>query len=55
MAAERAKHLGKKIIEYSEDQPSVVSSKDWVRSLARDPKDFVSQYQLLSALSTHLK
>ncbi|KAI9457743.1 sulfate permease [Lactarius psammicola] len=44
MATERAKNLGKRIIEYPEDQPSVISSKDWVHNLARDPKDFAVQY-----------
>ena len=42
MATERAKKLGKRIIEYPEDEPSVLSSKDWVQNLVRDPKDFVS-------------
>jgi len=41
MASERAKKLGKKIIEYPEEQPSVVSSRDWVQNLVKDPKDFV--------------
>jgi hypothetical protein len=41
MASERAKKLGKKIIEYPEEQPSVPSSKDWVQSLVKEPKSFV--------------
>ncbi|KAH8983554.1 sulfate permease [Lactarius hatsudake] len=44
MATERAKNLSKRIVEYPEDQPSIISSKDWVHNLARDPKDFVVQY-----------
>lgn len=44
MATERAKNLGKRIIEYPEDQPSVISSRDWVHNLKRDPKDFATQY-----------
>jgi len=44
MATERAKNLGKRIIEYPEDQPSVISSKDWIQNLQRDPKDFAVQY-----------
>ncbi|KAF8270339.1 sulfate permease [Lactarius quietus] len=44
MATERAKNLGKRIIEYPEDQPSVISSRDWVYNLQRDPKDFAVQY-----------
>jgi hypothetical protein len=42
MAIERAKILGKRIVEYPEDQPSVIASRDWVNNLKRDPKDFVS-------------
>jgi len=42
MASERAKKVGKKIIGYPEDQPSVLSSKDWINNLVKDPKDFVS-------------
>jgi len=43
MASERAKKLGKKIIEYPEYEPSVLSSKDWVHNITpRDPKLFVS-------------
>ncbi len=43
MASERAKKLGKKIIAYPEDQPSALSSKDWIDNLVKeDPKDFVS-------------
>jgi hypothetical protein len=42
MATERAKKLGKRIIDYPEDEPSVLSSKDWVQNLVKDPKDFVS-------------
>jgi hypothetical protein len=42
MAFERAKKVGKKIIAYPEDQPSVLSSKDWISNLVKDPKDFVS-------------
>ena len=41
MAFERAKKLGKKIIAYPEEQPSVPSSKGWVQSLVEDPKEFV--------------
>jgi hypothetical protein len=43
-ASERAKKLGKRIIEYPEDQPSVLSSKDWIQNLGavNDPKGFVS-------------
>lgn len=41
MASERAKKLGKKIIEYPEEQPSVPSSKDWVQNLVKEPKSFV--------------
>ncbi len=41
MAFELAKKLGKKIIAYPEGEPSVPSSKDWVRNLVKDPKDFV--------------
>jgi hypothetical protein len=46
MASERAKNLGKKIIEYPEGQPSVLSSKDWIQNLAivKDPKHFVTQF-----------
>ncbi|KAN0141320.1 sulfate transporter [Lactarius tabidus] len=44
MATERAKNLAKKIIEYPEDQPSVISSRDWVHNLQRDPKVFATQY-----------
>ncbi|KAH9171499.1 sulfate permease [Lactarius sanguifluus] len=44
MATERAKNLGKRIVDYPEDQPSIISSKDWVHNLARDPKDFAVQY-----------
>jgi hypothetical protein len=43
MASDRAKKLVKRIIAYPEDQPAVVSSKDWVYNLVKDPKDFVSQ------------
>jgi hypothetical protein len=43
MASERAKKLGKRIIAYPEDQPSVLSSKDWINNLFKDPKLFVSQ------------
>ena len=43
MASERAKKLGKRIIAYPEDQPSVLSSKDWINNLVKDPKHFVSQ------------
>jgi hypothetical protein len=42
MAFERAKRLGKNIIAYPEDQPSLISSKDWVRGLVKNPKDYVS-------------
>ena len=42
MASERAEKLGKRIIAYPEDQPSVLSSKDWVNNLVNDPKHFVS-------------
>jgi hypothetical protein len=34
--------LGKRIIAYPEDQPSVLSSKDWINNLVNDPKVFVS-------------
>ncbi|KAF8497075.1 sulfate transporter family-domain-containing protein [Russula emetica] len=44
MASERAKKLGKRIIAYPEDQPSVLSSKDWINNLVNDPKDFVVHY-----------
>ncbi|KAI0303406.1 sulfate permease [Multifurca ochricompacta] len=44
MATERAKNFGKKILAYPNDQPSVVSSKDWVHNLARDPKNFLVLY-----------
>ena len=42
MASERAKKLGKRIIAYPEDQPSVLSSKDWINNLVKEPKAFVS-------------
>jgi hypothetical protein len=42
MASERARRLGKKIAAYPEDQPSLVSSKDWVRNLVKNTKDYVS-------------
>jgi len=41
MNSERAKKLGKKIIAYPEEEPSVLSSRDWLQSLAKDPKEFV--------------
>jgi len=41
MAFERAQKLGKKIIAYPEGEPSVPSSKDWVRNLVKDPKNYV--------------
>jgi sodium-independent sulfate anion transporter 11 len=44
MASERAKKFGKKIIEYPEYEPSVLSSKDWVHNLTRDPKHFALNY-----------
>lgn len=46
MASERAIKLGKRIIEYPEDQPSVLSSKDWIDNLSpvNDPKGFVVRY-----------
>ena len=45
MAFERVKKVGKKIIAYPEDQPSVLSSKDWLNNInpVNDPKHFVSQ------------
>jgi solute carrier family 26 (sodium-independent sulfate anion transporter), member 11 len=43
MAFERAKKVGKRIVAYPEDQPSVLSSKDWINGLVQDPKAFVSQ------------
>jgi hypothetical protein len=44
MASERAKKLGKRIVVYQEDQPSVLASKDWIQNLiiVKDPKGFVS-------------
>ena len=42
MASERAKNLGKRIIDYPEGEPTVLSSKDWVQNLVKDPKDYVS-------------
>jgi hypothetical protein len=50
MASERAKKLGKRIIDYPEEQPSVISSKDWVQNLVKDPKDFVRQLPLTLAI-----
>lgn len=44
MAAQHAKNLGKRIVEYPEDQPSVISSKDWLHNLTKDPKDFAVHY-----------
>jgi hypothetical protein len=41
-AFERAKKVGKRIVGYPEDQPSVLSSKDWTDNLVKDPKDYVS-------------
>jgi hypothetical protein len=41
MISERAKKLGKKLIAYPEQEPSVLSSKDWLQGLRRDPKEFV--------------
>jgi sodium-independent sulfate anion transporter 11 len=41
MASERAKKFGKRIIAYPEDQPSVLSSKDWIKNLVKDPKGYV--------------
>ncbi|KAH9985562.1 sulfate permease [Russula vinacea] len=46
MASDRAKKLVKRIIAYPENQPSVVSSKDWICNLFKDPKDFVVHYLL---------
>jgi hypothetical protein len=43
MAFERAKKVGKKIVAYPEDRPSVLSSKDWINNLVQDPKGYVSQ------------
>lgn len=34
---EKLKNLGKQIIEYPEDAVPVVSTKDWVRDLSRNP------------------
>jgi hypothetical protein len=44
MASERAIKLGKRIVAYPEDQPSVLASKDWINniSLVNEPKGFVS-------------
>ncbi|KAI0253952.1 sulfate permease [Lactifluus subvellereus] len=44
MASERAKHLAKKFVAYPEEQPPVISSRDWVRNLTRDPKGFATNY-----------
>lgn len=38
---EGAKKLGKRIVAYPEDQPSVLSSKDWIGNLVKDPKSYV--------------
>jgi sodium-independent sulfate anion transporter 11 len=46
MASERVKKLGKKIIEYPEEEPSVLSSKDWLQNLVKDPKEFTVHYLL---------
>ncbi|KAI0262901.1 high affinity sulfate permease [Gloeopeniophorella convolvens] len=44
MAAQRAKNFGKKAIEYPEGQPSLVSSKDWVHNLTKNPRGFAIDY-----------
>ena len=53
MASERAKKLGKKIIEYPEEQPSVLSSKDWVQNLVKEPKGFVRHLPSTGALLSY--
>ena len=56
MASERAKNLGKRIIDYPEGEPTVLSSKDWVQNLVKDPKDYVSYLFLLaSVIPAHIR
>ena len=33
----KAKEFGKKVIKYPEDPVPVISTKDWVRDVTRDP------------------
>ncbi|KAI0060859.1 sulfate permease [Artomyces pyxidatus] len=48
MATTKVKNFGKKFIGYPEERPSVVSSKDWVKSVSHDPKrEFVNYFKRL--------
>lgn len=50
VSKDKLKSIGKQIIEYPEDAVPVVSTKDWVRGLSRDPVRDVSHCLSISTV-----
>ena len=53
-AVNKLKSAGKKIIGYPEETVTIVSSRDWIKNQAQNPRQRVSTRVIRCSLFTHL-